>query len=118
MASQIEGPVRTFIAGGALGINLRVKLDGSGKLTLAGDTDTELGTLEKEAFKDGDVVPVRLRNAQGTVKMIGNEAIAAEAEIFTAAAGKVSDTQGSGSRVGIALEAIAVDTEVFEVLRD
>lgn len=118
MASQIEGPVRTFFAGGALGINLRVKLDGSGKLTLAAATDLELGTLEKEAFADGDVVPVRLRNAQGTVKMIGNEAIPAEAVVFTAADGKVSDTQGAGSRVGIALEAIAADTEVLEVLRD
>ncbi len=118
MVTQIEGPVRTFNASVALGINLRVKQDASGDLVLAALADKEVGTLEKEAFAADEKVPVRLASAQGTVKMIASQAIAINASVFTDAAGKISDVAATGSfLIGVALTAATLDGDEVEVLR-
>jgi hypothetical protein len=115
MSSYVAAPTRTFAAGGALKAHRRVKLS-SGKLAYAGSTDVELGTLETDAFADGDPRAVRLRTAEGTVRMVAAGAIAAEAEIFAAADGKVDD---SGTvRIGIGLTGASGDGSIIEVLRD
>lgn len=118
MTTQIEGPKRTFIAAALFGRFTRVKLDGSGKIVLAGDTDLELGVTEEEVFKVDKRVAVRLRTAEGTTTMVADAAIAAEAPVFTAANGEISSTQGAGSRIGIALEAAGAAQDEIEVLRD
>ncbi len=118
MGSQTEGPVKTFDAALALGLNLRVKRDGAGLLVLAGATDKELGTLEKPSFSAGQQVPVRLRTAEGTVKMISDGVIADDADVFTAAAGKISATQATGAFfLGTSLEAASADLDVIEIMR-
>jgi hypothetical protein len=119
MARQVDGNVITGTAPGALGMHLRVK----GPLTalvLAGlgaaDEPVELGTLEKAAFAAGDVVPIRARNAPGTVKMVANGAIAANAVIYGAAAGQIA-TAVSGAPLGMTLEASTAAGDIIECMR-
>lgn len=117
MPEHVETGTRTFIAGGAIARFLRVTLS-SGKLAAAGITAKELGTLEEDAFADGDRRPVRLRTAQGTAKMVANAALAVGADVYTAASGKVGASASTAFLVGTALSASAADGDVIEVLRN
>lgn len=118
MAQYVEGPTKSFTAGGAIAQFLRVKLT-AGKLAIAGagatDGAVEIGTIEDAAFADGDVKAVRLRNAQGTKKMVAAGAFSAGAAVYGAAGGKVDDAV-SGSAHGIAMEAATADGDVVEVM--
>ena len=119
MTQYVEGPTKAFTAGAAIAKHLRVKLS-SGVLAVAGagtsDEPVEIGTIEEAAFAAGDLRSVRMRNAQGTVKMVASAAIAAEAAVYGAAGGKIDDTT-SGAAIGIALEAATADGDIIEVLR-
>src|SRR5690606_1672908 len=107
------------IAGGAIAQYLRVKLS-SGKLAVAGagatDGAVEIGTIERQAFADGDLVPVRLRHAGGTAKMVAAGAITQGVAVYGAASGKVSATE-SGDPIGIAVEGAGADGDIIEVMR-
>jgi predicted RecA/RadA family phage recombinase len=117
MSQCVDGQTKTFVADEAIAINLRVKLDSDGKVTVAGLADKEIGTAVTPAFAAGDRVTVRLRTAAGTHKMIAVEALAVGATLYTEAAGKVQDTAASTAfQVGVALEAAAADGDVIEVL--
>lgn len=117
MSQYVEANCRSFIAGGAIAQYLRVTLS-SGKLAAAGITVKELGTLEEAAFADGDARAVRLRTAQGTVKMVANGAISLGADVYTAASGKVGPSASTGYLIGTALEAAGANNDVIEVLRN
>lgn len=66
----------------------------------------------------GDEVAVSFANKQGTTKMIALTDVALGAKVYSAAAGKVSKTQGAGSFLqGIAMETAAADGDIIEVLR-
>lgn len=114
MSGYIEGPVRTFQAGGAIAKNLRVKLS-AGVLAAAGAAEQSIGTIEIAALASGDKVPVRVANAQGTRKMVASAAITSDATVYGAAGGKISAT-ANGNPEGIALEAAAGDESIIEVL--
>lgn len=114
MSQYIHAPVKSFVAGGALGQHLRVKAT-AGKMALAGASDRELGTLEYSTFADGDAAAVRIRTAEGTFKGIASEAITAYAVCYAAAGGKVSAT--GTVIVGITLEAATSDGDVIEIMR-
>lgn len=114
MSQYTEAPTRMFTAGAALERHRRVILS-AGKLAYAGTGDIELGTTEREAFADGDVIPVRLRNAQGTAKMVASVAITAGNTAYGATNGRVAAT--GTVFVGTALEAATTDGDVIEVLR-
>lgn len=116
MSQYNESGTKTFTASGALSQFRRVKDNGSSKLTYAGATDTELGTLENATFADGDPGTVRLQNAQGTDKMVAAGAISAYANVYGAANGKVNDVANS-NLIGVAMEAASGDGSVIEVLR-
>jgi hypothetical protein len=117
MSQFVDGQTKTFIADEAIALNLRVKLDSDGRVTIAGLADKEIGTCVSPAFAAGQPVTVRLRTAAGTHKMIAQEALTVGAEVFTETGGKVQDTaQATSFRVGIALEAAAADGDVIEVL--
>lgn len=117
MSQFVDGQTKTFIADEAIAINLRVKLDSDGKVTIAGLADKELGTAVTPAFAAGDPVAVRLRTAAGTHKMIAVEALTVGSVVYTETAGKVQDTaQATAFQVGVALEAAAADGDVIEVL--
>lgn len=115
MSQYVETACKAFTAGAAIAKHLRVKLS-AGKLAAAGVADQSIGTLEQASFADGDVVGVRLRTAQGTVKMVAAGAITAGAPVYAAAGGKVDDAVTPFPE-GIALEAAGADGDIIEVLR-
>lgn len=114
MSQFVETNVRKFTAGGAVDIYLRVKT--AGALAAAGATDIELGTMEQESFASGEVVGVRLKTANGTVKMIASTSITKGVLVYGAAGGKVSSTANSNP-IGTALHAATNTNDVVEVLR-
>lgn len=117
MSQYVETPCRTFTAGTAITQHARVYLSG-GKLAVAGITVHEIGTAEQAAFADGDVIDVRLRTCQGTVKMIAADAITSGADVYTAATGMVDDAHpATAYLLGTALEAASGANSVIEVLR-
>ena len=118
MSQYTNSPCKGFTAGGAIGKFLRVVLS-TGKLAVAGIANKDIGTTENAAFADGDNVTVRLRTAQGSHKVIAATDVAAGATVYTAAAGKVSKSKGSGAfAYGTALEAAATNGDVIEVERN
>ena len=118
MSQYVNGNYKSFPAAAAIGKHLRVKLNGSGKLAVAGATDFDIGTLRDPATFADEPVAVRLVSANGTVTVVAAGAIAENAVVYGAAAGKVNDVQATDSfQFGIALEAATADGDVIEVLR-
>lgn len=118
MSQYVETGTKAFTAGAAIAANLRVKLS-SGKLAAAGLADKEIGTIVDASFADLDIRNVRLRTAQGTVKMVAAGAIAAGDPVYTAASGKCNDTAASTAYlIGTALEAAGADGDTIEILRN
>lgn len=123
MGQYVETPTKGLVAAGALGQFLRVKLSSTvtingvaePALALAGAADwaAEIGTVEEQAFASGNVVPVRLRNAQGTRKLVAAGAISAGVAIYAAASGKISAT-ASGPQIGISLQAASGNGSIIE----
>jgi hypothetical protein len=112
MSQYFAAPTRPDTAAGAIAQFLRVKTPGA--LVVATASDVELGTMEFPATAAGPAT-VRLRNAEGTVKMVASGAISLGAVVYAAAGGKVS---ASGTIVvGQAMHATTADNDVVEVLR-
>ena len=84
-------------------------------MVLAGAADVEVGALERPAFDSTDVVPVRLRTAQGTCILVASGAITAGSTVFAAAGGKVA--QAGTVTVGIAFQAATANNDLIEVMR-
>lgn len=115
MSQYVETPCKTFTAGGAIAKHKRVKLS-AGVLAAAGVADDWIGTMETASLASGDKVPVRLRSAQGTVKMVAAGAVTAGAVVYGAASGNVDDAVTT-EKIGIALEAANDADEIIEVLQ-
>ena len=120
MSQWTQGAIKSFPCSIALGVHLRVKLS-AGLLVLAGANDVELGIAQQNNFSPQTYglapnnIPVLLRTAQGTAKMIATGAISQGANVYAAASGQVA---GSGSiLIGVALEAAVNAGDVIEVLR-
>jgi hypothetical protein len=114
MSQYVDGNTKAFEAGEAIAVNLRVAVQSTGKVLLAGAASVAAGVAITPSFADGDDVTVRLRTASGTQKMVANGAITRGAAVFGAAGGKVAS---SGSVfVGTALQAATADNDVIEVL--
>lgn len=119
MSQFVDGNYKTFVADEAIAVHLRVKLDADGRVTIAGLTDKDIGTVVTPAFAAGDPVTVKLRTGSGTHKMVAIEAVAVGARLYTEAAGKVQDTAASTSfQIGTALEASTADGDIIEVIYD
>lgn len=117
MSQEIQGSIRAFTAGAAIAKYARVTLS-SGNVVAAGITDKDIGTALNQAFAAGDVVPVLLRTAPGTCRVIAGEALAAGALLYTEANGKVQDTaEATAFQFGHALEAAGADGDVIEAIR-
>jgi len=116
MSTYVETPTRTFPASGAIAQHLRVILS-SGVLAVADETDKELGTAEYGVLAGDELGTVRLRNAPGTKIGVAAGAIAAGADVYTAAGGKYDDTQATGAfYAGTALTAATADGDLIEIL--
>ena len=116
MSQFDESGTKSFVAAGTIPQYGRVLLGAGGTITAAGLAEKEIGTALRAAVS-GDVVPVRLRSAAGTHKMIAKEAVAAGATLYTEAGGKVQDTaETTAFQVGTALEAATAENDIIEVL--
>lgn len=116
MSQYVDTGFKTFPTAAAIGKYLRVKLDATGKVSVAGIADKDIGTLDEASLAADDVRAVRLTSAPGTRKCIAAAAITRGARVFTAAAGKVSNTAATAFQYGTALEASAADGDIIEVL--
>lgn len=117
MASVEE--VKTFTANGAIGGKLRVKITAASatvppQVELAGAGEQHIGVTEVAAA-DGEMIAVRLRNADGTHEVTAAGAFAVGAVLYGAASGKVDDAS-SGTAIGIAVEAATADGDIVEVV--
>jgi hypothetical protein len=81
--------------------------------------DEPLGPVPDQGAAGDSVAVQLLGSVKGTVKMVASEAIAQDAYVYTAAAGKVQDEPGVAGTyyiVGKAAQAAAADGSVFEVI--
>lgn len=109
---------KTFIADVAVARHLIVKLkSGTGDtVEVTGSDEGGIGITQKDVDA-GERVAVRLFNAGGTFKVVASEAIAEGAALFSAADGKVTDTDpGTGTVRYTALKSTSADLSVFEIL--
>lgn len=113
MSQMVDGCCKTFTTGAALAQFRRVYLS-SGVLQYADAYTPDIGTTETDTFASGANVAVRLRNADGTRKMVAAAAITSGAYVYGAANGKIDDI--GFVPVGIALEAATADGDIIEVL--
>jgi hypothetical protein len=121
MSQQNETGFLSVQVDGAITQYLRVKASDARTdpitVTTAGIADDDVGVIEQAGLAAHDVVALRHRTAQGTVKMVAADTITAGANVYTAASGKVSATNATSSRLrGIALEAASGNNSVIEVL--
>lgn len=114
MSQEHDTPFLTFTAGEALEKFRLVKLSAARTVVYADAADEPIGRTMAPAAS-GDPVTVAALNKEGTFKMVASEAFAVNAQLYTAADGKVADT-ASANQVGIALEAASGNNSVVEVL--
>ena len=106
----------TVQAAAAIAANKRVKFSG-GKVAEAGLADNDVGTLDVASLAADEHVAMNLRNKPGTVFMVAAAPISLHADVYTAAAGKISATAaGTSYKRGKALEAATADGDVIAVL--
>lgn len=109
----------TFTTGAAVSAKRLVKLSSNTVIhNTATYTDKPLGVAEVAAAS-GDVVAVALLSADGTMEMTAGGVISYGADVYAAAAGKVTALPTAGGRyrkVGIALEAATADGDIIQVL--
>lgn len=95
----------TFTAGATLAPHTRVKLS-TGTLVAAGLTDQDIGTVRDRVLAIGDKVSVTPWAPGKVVRFIAADSITQYATIYTAASGRVSDSDGgSAKKIGIAMTA-------------
>lgn len=115
MSQQVDVGCKTFEADAAIAKYARVIFEADGKIVTAGLTQIGDGIAQDEAYAAGDYIPVKLWNSEGTFKMLAVEALAAGADLYTEASGKVQDTAASTSfKFAKALEAATADGDVIE----
>lgn len=111
MSQYNPQPVHHDVAAGAIGQFLRVKTPGA--VAVAGALDQSFGTAFEARFAAGEI-PIMLKNAQGSQKMVAAGVIAEGGYAYGAASGKVSAV-ANGNIEGIAKEAAAADGDIIEV---
>jgi hypothetical protein len=114
MGTEVETRELTFIAGGAIGANLRVKLT-AGKLAICDATDVGIGVTRNAVFADGDRCAVAVWNMQGSVKIKAGGGFAHGDLIYGAAAGTVDNVE-TANIVGYATEAASGSGSIAGVL--
>lgn len=114
MAGIVEGNVKTFIAGGTVGIHRRVKVQADGTVIHSEAAEAWIGTA-LNAATIGLPIAVQLLTAAGTHKMVATTAFACGADLYGTANGMVDDV-GTGDVAGTALEAATALNDIVEVL--
>lgn len=109
---QVQAGAISYTNAIAVGQYLRVK-DNSGTIAIAGDED-DLGTAVQEYLATDAKIAVLPYNVPGTRKMVAGAAVAANAQVYAIAGGKIDDV-GTRKR-GYSLEAASADGDIIEVL--
>lgn len=121
MAGSIQdGPVLTLPTDSTLGQYLRVSVGTDGYLNVAALNEKDVGTTILPVLTAGVPASVRHRLAPGTCKFVVSEAVEVGDILYSAANGKVADTDSTGSGgeiVGICLEAATADGQIIEAIR-
>jgi hypothetical protein len=112
--AYIDNGTASFLAGEALAIHRLVRLDGSTtrQIVYCDAGETPLGST-LSACKSGEMVSVKLLNAEGTVPLTVSAAVAAHSKLVPTNDGKVDDTGGS-PQIAIAARAATADGEQIE----
>ncbi len=97
----------------AIAIHLRVKLDSSGLVAIAG-VEEDIGNIRDAVLAASAVCTVVPKNIEGTRIMVADGIIAAGADVYPAASGKVTATV-QGRRLGKAVIAAAANGDWIEV---
>jgi hypothetical protein len=127
MSAQVHGEVRTFKYTGTSQFRIgdRVKIDGTFGLALAGATDDDLGVVEELIPLTGlgasQAIPVRLKNASGTMRMRADGAITNGQIVGKASNGEVTVLSSTGERIGVAFVPTGVtigSDDIIEVMPD
>ena len=118
MATINDSGYKTFTATAvALAKNVRVLLDSSGTISVAGVSDEWIGTTVEDIAASGTGT-VRLRNQAGTHFFTTSAAVTAGAKLYAAASGKVDDGStilGGGGPIGFeAVGAAGADGDIIE----
>ena len=113
MASFTNGPTKSYLATGAIGVYLRVKKN-AGTVEVAGVADASIGVTTANVAT-GEPVTIQLKSATGSYFYTASKAIAINAPVYGAAAGKITDAVG-GEFLGFAEIAAGSDGDVIEVL--
>lgn len=120
IAAMINGPVATFIAGETITQFALVKLESDGYLDECdgtADSDTNVIGVALEGASSGGSVPVHLLGCGGIVKVIADlDDLAVGDFLYTAAGGEVTDSNLSGTQVGIALQASDTAGDIIEMV--
>jgi hypothetical protein len=113
----VETATKGLNAGGAIARYILVKWDGT-DLAAAGLNEEFIGVADAAALAADEIIPVRLKSAQGTMICTAAGAFSAGAAVYGRAAGKVDDIASGAIRVGIALTAAAAAGDLVEVVPD
>lgn len=118
MSQHDDSGFKTYAASAAIAKHARVTLAADGTISEAGITAKEIGTALAEAFAAGDRIPVKLRTAPGTHKMIASAAVTNGATIFTAANGKIGASASTAFQIGnvVAIDGTVANGDIIEVL--
>lgn len=114
MSQEHDTAFPTYTAGEALEKFRLVKFSAARTVVYADAADQPIGRTCAPAAS-GDPVTVALLNKEGTMKMVASEAFAVNAQLYTAADGKVADT-ASDYEVGVAVEAASGNNSIVEVI--
>jgi hypothetical protein len=114
-ATQSNG-FDSFVASSSSGIaaNVRVKLNDSNKIEVAGVSDIAIGVTLTKSTDNVTPVPVKLKNATGSFEVVAAGAFAAGVVVKSAADGKVV-SGGAGHDFGIAFGSSTAASDVVVV---
>jgi hypothetical protein len=112
MAEQRNWPL-SFPVAAAVTAFCRVQYHPAGTVSHAGATEYGIGVAQKTQSTVGQEVEIRGYD-QGTLKMVASGAIAAGAEVFAAAGGKIAAT--GTVKIGTARAAASGNNSIIEVI--
>ena len=118
MSHYHDGPL-TFLAAGAIGKHILVKISAAKTVDVCGLAEEPIGVLSEAAFAAGDPCTVIPLNKTGSINCIAANAVAVGVPVYGRALGKVDDVSTSSAvRIGISKEAATAAGDVIEVIPD
>jgi predicted enzyme related to lactoylglutathione lyase len=116
----LDNDYATFIAGETITQFALVKLESDGYLDECdgtADNDTNVIGVAMNGASEGGAVQVRLLNRGGIVPVIADlNDLAVGDNLYTAAGGEVTDSNLSGTMVGIAMEASDTAGDIIQMV--